>query len=282
MATQPSARLRNAGCAALHRQRGQSMAELVVLMLVLTPLLLLVPMLGKYGDVAHQTSHASRYLAFEQTVRGPAVARDDTQVVAEARRRVMGATMAPVKTNDVAGNFAAHRNPLWSDYRSNALLPDFNADVTGAAAVSSRTALPGAARFVGDPGFKLPTNNFYSGNMNANPRTVASMPGWDGLNLNTTRRTAILINAWAAASPAEVRQRVMDAEAGPTTPPHNQPYPIGALRLLNESIGRVPTLLLENDVRAWELGGPTPPAFDLQHNPEIVPCDRLVPRPPGC
>lgn len=43
------------------RQRGQSTIEFVVLALVLVPLMLIVPLVGKYMDIAQTTAVASRY-----------------------------------------------------------------------------------------------------------------------------------------------------------------------------------------------------------------------------
>jgi len=48
---------------------GQSSTEFLVLTLVLLPLFLIVPLLGKQLDIAHAAASASRYVAFEGTVR---------------------------------------------------------------------------------------------------------------------------------------------------------------------------------------------------------------------
>ena len=49
-------------------QTGQSTVEFIVVSLVLVPLFLIVPLLGKYIDLAQTTLVASRYVAFEGTV----------------------------------------------------------------------------------------------------------------------------------------------------------------------------------------------------------------------
>ena len=51
-----------------HRQHGQSTVEFLVLALVLLPLFLIVPLLGKQLDIAQTAASASRYVAFEGVV----------------------------------------------------------------------------------------------------------------------------------------------------------------------------------------------------------------------
>lgn len=261
-------------------QRGQSTTEFVVLALVLAPMFMLVPMLGKYGDLAQQTTQASRYVAFEQTVRGPVTARPDATVLDETRRRLLGASQAPVKTADVAGDYWRDRNPLWTTFRGDPLLAEFRRDVQGAADVAGRDALPGVARFTAQPGFRLPNQNLYTARVMSAPARLTGIDGWLAADHQTQRRTAILIDPWAASGPAEVADRVQRSAASAITPPWNQPYPIEALRLLNETIGRVPPLLLENGYRLG--GAPPAPALVLDHAPDVVPCDRLQPRPADC
>ena len=45
-------------------QQGQALTEFLVASLVVVPLFLLIPMIGKYQDMAHNTLMASRYVAF--------------------------------------------------------------------------------------------------------------------------------------------------------------------------------------------------------------------------
>jgi hypothetical protein len=49
-------------------QSGQSLAEFSVALVVLVPLLLIVPLLGKYIDMNQAALQASRYVAWEKTV----------------------------------------------------------------------------------------------------------------------------------------------------------------------------------------------------------------------
>ncbi|MHB1372375.1 MAG: hypothetical protein ACYCWL_00630 [Thauera sp.] len=103
--------------AGVPRTQGQSTVEFLLLALVLLPLFLIVPLLGKQLDIAQTAASASRYVAFEGTVRhGSSLQpwKSDAELADEVRRRFFSVSTAPVKTGDVAGDFAAHRNPLWT------------------------------------------------------------------------------------------------------------------------------------------------------------------------
>ncbi|MGZ8993882.1 MAG: hypothetical protein ACXW16_07700 [Burkholderiaceae bacterium] len=267
--------------------RGQSTTEFVVLALVLTPLFLAVPLLGKYLDLTQHASQASRYAAFEISVRGPVTVKDEATVAAEARRRLFSTSDAPIKTNDVAGDFAGMRNPLWNDFRGDHFLPRFADGITHTAEVESRAVPPRAlAVFAGPDGFKLAEDNLYTARINVMPEGPRDFKFWSdgnpGVNLRMNRQTGILIDAWNAASADVVRDKIENA--GPSGPPVVMPsfdlnimrslvdnaaalgpYPILPLKLEGQTIGLIPQLL-----------GEPAPRFG-EHDPNIVPCDRLDP-----
>jgi hypothetical protein len=119
--------------------RGQAMTELLVAAsFVLVPLLLLIPLLGKYIDIRHAAIQAARYEAWEYTVwyNGTAGGLSDDrpngypntlpiktvgQTEAESMRRFFSDTALPISGDDVAGWDVADRNPLWTDHRGQAL-----------------------------------------------------------------------------------------------------------------------------------------------------------------
>ncbi len=267
--------------------RGQSTTEFIVLALVLTPLLLAVPLLGKYLDLTQHASQASRYAAFEISVRGPATVKDEATVAAEARRRLFSTANAPVKTNDVAGDFAGMRNPLWTDFRGDHFLPRFDTGITHQAPRESREVPPRlAAIFAGPNGFELDQDNFYTARINVLPETPRDFRFWSdgnpGVNLRTNRQTAILIDGWNAASSNVVRDKIENAgnRTPPLLPPAFNlnpmqalvdgvsalgPYPIMPLKFEGQTLGLMPR----------SLGEPMPRFGD--HDPNIVPCDRLDP-----
>ncbi|MBA3254205.1 MAG: hypothetical protein M3496_12780 [Pseudomonadota bacterium] len=269
------------------RLRGQSTTEFVVLALVLTPLFLAVPLLGKYLDLTHHASQASRYAAFEISVRGPATVKDEATVAAEARRRLFSTSDAPIKTNDAAGDFAGMRNPLWTDFRGDHFLPRFVDGITHEAARESRAAPSRSlAVFAGENGFKLAEDNLYTARIGVLPEGPRDFKYWSdgnpGVNLRMNRQTGILINAWNAASADEVKDRIENA--GPSAPPllipsfdpnplqsltdnvaELGPYPVWLLKLQGATLGLLPKML-----------GEPQPEFG-KHDPNIIPCDRLDP-----
>lgn len=267
--------------------RGQSTTEFVVLALILTPLFLAVPLLGKYLDLTQHASQASRYAAFEISVRGPVTAKDEATVAAEARRRLFSTSDAPIKTNDVAADFQQMRNPLWTDFRGEHFLPRFADGITHAADREARAVPPRAlAVFSGANGFKLPEDNLFTARISVLPETPRDFRFWSdnnpGVNLRMNRQTGILIDAWNAASADVVRDKIENA--GPSAPPIVMPkfdpnimrtlidnaaalgpYPILPLKLEGQTIGLLPQMLGEPRPRFGE------------HDPNIVPCDRLDP-----
>jgi hypothetical protein len=116
-------------------QYGQAMTEFLVACLVLIPLFLAMPLLGKYLDMAHAGVQGSRYLAWERTVWAPSD-KDDLQLAHEMRNRVYTAVGTPVLPVDGAGPPAAY-NPLWHDPAGAPMLASF--DKVGAAMAEEQT-----------------------------------------------------------------------------------------------------------------------------------------------
>lgn len=121
------------------RRAGQAMTELLIAAsFLLVPLLLLIPLLGKYIDIRHAAIQAARYEAWEYTVwyNGtsggvsddrpdgypnalPVKTVDETE--AETLRRFFSNTSLPLAGTDVTGWDPIERNPLWTDHRGNPL-----------------------------------------------------------------------------------------------------------------------------------------------------------------
>lgn len=237
------------------RQRGQSTVEFVVAALALVPLLIAIPLLGKYLDLFQTTEAASRYVAFEGATRNSSNSwKTDAELSLEVRRRFFSNSDAPVKTGDAAGDFGAHRNPLWTDHTGRPLIAKFEDDVTVATTVSGKNAIAAANVFA--PRLGLSSDNWYSGAVTVKLANLPSFAPFDSIDLSTTRRTVLLADAWTARSNAQIRQRIQDG--GLTV------YPIGQAKALVDLIGTVPTAV--ND-----------PALVVgDHDWDIVPCDRLV------
>jgi hypothetical protein len=245
---------RNRGVRA--RARGQSTTELLTVSLALVPLFMLMPLIGDYLDMNQQAEMASRYAAFEGAVHNSKSQtgwKSDATLSAEVQKRFFSGSAAPIKTGDVAGNFAADRNPLWTDPSGNHLLEDITKSVWVNTKVDSKNALSLAA-FQG--AFNLSKDNLYTATVSVKPKNFERIQPFDTLNLQITRRTTILVDTWAARSPNQVASTINNADFAA--------YPIEPLRLLGNTFGQIPRLFLENGMDVGNI------------NPDIVPCDRLT------
>lgn len=243
-------------------QRGQSTMEFVVLALVLVPLLLAVPLIGKYMDLAQTAAVASRYAAFEGTVRHASASggwKTDAELAMEVRRRFFSNSDAPVKTGDAAGDFNAHRNTLWFDHRGAPLLPRF-VDNVGVKTERATIAQPFGA-FYADA-LDLPRDNLYTGRVMVAVADVAGFQPFDKLKLSVTRSTTVLVDPWAARGPGMVEAKIKRDGASPLGP-----FPYKPLEIL----GGNP--IVDLALTLFEYGAPPPDIGRVE--PDRVPGDRL-------
>lgn len=203
--------MRNKRLAVGGRQRGQSTVEFVVLSFVMVPLLLTVPLIGKYMDIAQTTAVASRYVAFEGEVRHSSSNdgwKSDADLAQEVRRRFFSNSDAPIKTNDTAGDFDAHRNTLWFDHRGAPLLPEFAKNV-GVKTTRESMSQPFGTFFAAALG--LPQENLYTGEVTVKVADIADLKPFDTLDLSITRSTTLLTDPWGAGGPAAISGKIKSA-----------------------------------------------------------------------
>lgn len=128
---------------------------LITAAFVLVPLLLLIPLLGKYIDIQHATIQAARYEAWEYSVwyassgetpsgfTGDQPIKSTAQTQREARKRFFTRPDLALDSADDAAGYdpgaAAERNPLWVDHRGNRL---WNGAVTPETRLVSSDATP--------------------------------------------------------------------------------------------------------------------------------------------
>jgi hypothetical protein len=262
------------------RQRGQALTETIVACLVLVPLFLLMPLIGKYQDMAHSTLMASRYVAHEATIRNPGSNnwKSENQLAQEVRRRFFSNSNAPIKTNDSAGNFAAHRNLAWTDGFGNPLITDINRDVVvsfgaargtthGQAFSASSDGTPFSSPGLSFNNFGLTRQGIYTANVSV---AVANLPAnlrftrpFDTLNLVITRSSSTLIDTWAAPNAFTVQQRL----------DNNVVHPGRVLAVLNTPVDLLVRaadgdLIGLSSIRGPRLGG-------LDYWRDVIPPDRL-------
>jgi hypothetical protein len=212
------------------RQRGQALTEFIVVALALVPLFLLMPMIGKYQDIAHATEMASRYVAFDAIANNANSAggfKDPAQLAAEVRRRFFSNADASIKTGDEAGDFNANRNLMWTDPQGEPLIRKFgdvtvsfgpgngpnNADgMRGAADRKPFNALPvyETAEMMGlQSGIYQANVHVTLGNVDQLLGNYASTYKELGqLSLSMTRSTTLLVNPWTAADANAIHQRL--------------------------------------------------------------------------
>jgi hypothetical protein len=214
----------------IHRQQGQALTEFVVIALALVPLFLLMPMIGKYQDIAHATEMASRYVAFDAIANNANSAsgfKDPAKLAAEVRRRFYSNADAPIKTGDEAGDFNANRNLMWTDPQGEPLIRKF-ADVTvsfGAAqGANNQDGMRAASD--GKPFNALPAyepakamgleTGIYQANVHVTLGNVEELLGnyastyqeLSQLSLTMTRSTTLLVNPWTAANAGAIHGRL--------------------------------------------------------------------------
>lgn len=209
-------------------QQGQALTEFLVVALLLIPLFLLLPTIGKYIDIAHAAQLASRYAAFEAMHRNsstPEGWKPPEQLAGEVRRRYFSNGEAPVKSGDTAGDFAAHRNAFWRDSQGKPLIRQFETDVrlgfgvdgNGAGHAAGLSAASDQQPFVVlGPVLDIPEEGIYTASISVDLADPDALPGsyagtydmFSKLGLSMRRHTSLAIGGWAARGPEQVRDRI--------------------------------------------------------------------------
>ena len=107
--------------------RGQALSETLVAFVVLVPILMLTPYLGKYLDVKHKAEDSARYAVWERTVFSDPGAgwnalenqKSGAAIRSEIRARFIEEPRAAVTASTLPGG----RNFLWEDHRGGELVP---------------------------------------------------------------------------------------------------------------------------------------------------------------
>jgi hypothetical protein len=109
------------------RQNGQALPEFIPLAIVFVPIFLLIPLLGKIGDMNQTTIQAARYGAWERTV-STELDKNDAQIQSEARKRFFGTNKIYIKTGDApAANAPDNQySVLWRDQAGGRMLKQFD------------------------------------------------------------------------------------------------------------------------------------------------------------
>jgi hypothetical protein len=263
------------------RINGQALTEFLVVALALVPLYLLLPLIAKYQDIAYQVQMASRYAAFDAAANNEWQNKwkDPSQLAGEVRRRFFSNPDAPVKTNDTAGNFKAHRNAFWNGPTNEPLIADFDADVAVSFG-SNRSAAQGGSLTPASDGhpfnsaantevethisdqLSLKTTGIFTGNVSVRlanaPSFLTLYQPFDKINLSVTRHTSVVVNGWDAADQRQVVERIDSKLLVPGT----------MLKQVQPLVAGVVGVAEAGQVQAPRLG-------ELEFWNDVVPPDRL-------
>ena len=211
------------------RQRGQALPEFIPLAIVLVPIFLLIPFLGKLADMNQTTIQAARYGAWERTVT-TGFDKTDAQIQNEARVRFFGTNKVYIRTGDAPPNNAPDNqySVLWRDQTGGRMLAKFtsvNASMANGNIPNVLLSAPTALMLrtldllQNQSRSDVPNNGFYNSvfSIDVAPNRL---PGFDrGTNCagaaNSTsafscirRNNVILADGWDSGTSAMVTSRV--------------------------------------------------------------------------
>jgi hypothetical protein len=213
------------------RQRGQALAETLVVVAVLVPLSIATAHLGKLHSLRHSNHQAARALVFECTVR-PQECVDPAAVAVfadEQRRRAFSRADAPIQTSErlAAPVNAPESEALWVSHTGKPMLASygdvgvridpetFNA-MRGVASASALNALGWLDQLAGPAHFGL---DLGGGLYVARVQVLAQKSNWFA-GLPMQARAAVLTDPWSATSgagaePTSVATRVQQGQRLP-------------------------------------------------------------------
>lgn len=261
----PASPVRSA-CPAPSAQRGQALGEFLVVALALVPLFLLLPLIGKYQDIAHHAQAASRYAAFATASRW---GQDPGSLADEVRRRYFNRAATGVRTGEAGSDATADRVPLWNGPGGAPLLARLQ-DVAVAVetpALRPATAYGAQGRLgLDDTGLQRAAITVP---LDRPPAGLNAYQPLNTLDLTIRRHTSVLPNSWTARDSADTRGRVERQ----LSPPSLAAGGVAAVASAQSVLGPFGRLL-----EGGHLG--MPEAQRLDRWDDVVPADRLVPTSP--
>ena len=276
------------GGQALRSSSGQALVEfLITATLVLIPMFLIVPLLGKYMDLKATAIQAARYAAWERTVwfghaDWAAGQKTDLQVQREIQRRFFSDT-ATVKLQSNDGNATGWGGtgpkPLWRDRAGNPMLVTYDANVTQGVVKDETPGLindildpvVSAISFVGGllgAAFVLDMDSLYTSTVNV--QTVQTRPIRQVIDRGAatgavtplfSEKNVLIANGWSANGAAQVKAQT----EGLTPTSFLQRSPLSDVLTVIQYLAYV--FAPELNPNHLKLGG--------EIKPDVVPGDRL-------
>lgn len=186
--------------------------------LLLIPVFLIVPLLGKYLDMRSATIQGARYIAWERTVwYGGAASTNSKWTQANFRSE------ADIRTRMGQLFFESnYTDAVWRDRAGNALRGTYNATLPASESTPGivddfLSPIIGITSFIG--GFNLELNGLYTGTVTFNALNttpirqvlgteVGGLQEWGALGLSFTDKNVILANGWSAKGSSHVTEQV--------------------------------------------------------------------------
>lgn len=228
-------------------RKGQAMAEAVIVVAVLIPLFLLIPMIGKIGEIKAKSIDAARYAAWERTVyfghtlpnlpdtkRPVSLAQKSNAAIArEAYVRAFSGADVKIKATDgVSGSIAAAGlNTVMKDYRGGGLLAAYSAAGEGSATTEgdARGVVQNAVitvldfinggssagnvwgeivKYLTGGRFFLSTKGMITSTVSVSTNKVPGLKPFDNLALTFHQSHTVMSDSWNAAGPEHARTQV--------------------------------------------------------------------------
>jgi hypothetical protein len=259
-------------------QQGSAITEFAVMTVVLVPMFLMFPMLGKIGDMNSTTIQASRYGAWERTV-ATAGQKSDKQLETEIENRFYTKIDTPIQTGRKPLTKKKYENPLWRGYGKDRLLRSAQKNVkntmrnsktpgkAGGALDKVITKLADAFSFGGNSsGFNVNRNGLYRSNVAVD--VGSNKMGFLGTKDCTGAKSAkvftciqrhnvILTDTYDSGNPTEAANRTRGLVPTAVFSDVNDLFKV---------IGKFPLMREFSGFRAGYV------------NPEVIPGDRLGPK----
>lgn len=200
------------------RQRGQSLVEVAIACLVVVPLLLLVPILGKYAYMRHTAAQMTRAAVWEASVADPGTVPDNNPM----RQRLLGRfhagpdAVVDSRTSTISGGNRLG-DAMLNTYSNRPLL---NAD----GIVLQRYANAADSGFMGNLGalmgvipgdFPPNRNGLVTAHSQVRPDQLRYRSGttnrflnpFDSMQVSIDTRSTLLVDAWNASGPGRWNDR---------------------------------------------------------------------------